>query len=131
MTSIKLVDETPDTITISRPDWEALLDALEDAEDLAAVNARRAEDATHGKEAVRRNYLTAEEAERLWAGESPVKVWRQKRGLTQGALAADASVAISQLTEIEAGRKPGSMDAIRNLARVLQVPVEWLDDHAA
>jgi DNA-binding XRE family transcriptional regulator len=104
-------------------------DALEDAEDLAAVNARRAEEATRGKEAVRRNYLTAEEAERLWAGESPIKVWRQKRGLTQRALAADASVGASQLTEIEAGRKPGSMDTIS--ARVLEVPAEWLTGEQA
>jgi len=100
--------------------------ALEDAEDLAAVNARRAEEAIHGRETVRRNYLTAEEAERLWAGESPVKVWREKRRLTPHALAESGGIQPEHLAEIEAGRSLGDSETVGRLARVLEVPAGWL-----
>ena len=131
MTAINPISETADTVTLSRSDWEALLDALEDAEDLAAVTTRRAEEAVRGKKDVRRNYLTAEEAQRLWAGENPVKVWRQKRGLTTDALAAQAAIPVGVVHQVETDKKPGNRAAIEGIARVLQVPADWLVDDDA
>ena len=131
MTAINPIAETADTVTLSRSDWEALLDVLEDAEDLAAVSARRAEEAVRGKNEVRRNYLTGEEAERLWAGESSVKVWREKRRLTTDILAAQAAIPVGVVDQIEAGEKPGSPEAIEFIARVLQVLADWLADEDA
>jgi ribosome-binding protein aMBF1 (putative translation factor) len=126
VTAIKPISETAESVTLSRSDWEALLDALEDAEDLAAVNARRAEEAARGKDEVRRNYLTAEEAERLWSGENPVTVWREKRGLTGDALASAAGMPIGNLRAIETGEARRSADSVADLARVLQIPAAWL-----
>jgi transcriptional regulator with XRE-family HTH domain len=128
MTVIRIVAETKDTVTLRRQDWTDLLAALEDAEDRAAVRSRRGHEAEMGKEALRQNYLTGEEARRLLDGESPVRVWRGKRGLTQRALAASAGVAVSYLSDIESGRKPGSADAISRLARALGVSMEDLMD---
>lgn len=126
MNVIELVAETPDTVTLWRADYEALLDAREDAADLAAVEARRAHEARIGWETARAGYYTAEEAMRLLDGEPPVKVWREKRGLTQRALAAAAKVGASYLAEIESGKKPGSAEALRRLAEALTVPLEHL-----
>jgi ribosome-binding protein aMBF1 (putative translation factor) len=126
MTAIRIVAETEDTITIDRQDWARLLTELEDAEDRAAVREARAHEAALGKEAVRRNSLTGEEARRLLDGESPVRVWRGKRGLTQRALAALAGVAPSYLADIENGRKPGSADARSRLAKALEVSMDDL-----
>ena len=41
----KPMRESAEEVVLSRADWEALLEALEDAEDVAAVTAARAEDA--------------------------------------------------------------------------------------
>jgi len=47
-----------------------------------------------------------EEMRRILDGESPVKVWRKKRGLTQRELVEHAGVSPSYLAEIETGKQP-------------------------
>ena len=127
MSTIRIIAESKDTVTISRSDWETLQEELEELQDGAAVAERRAHERRTGKENARRDYLSGEEAIRLLKGESPLKVWRQKRGLSQRALAAAARIGHSYLAEIETSRKPGSDVAFRRLAAVLQVPPEELD----
>jgi transcriptional regulator with XRE-family HTH domain len=61
--------------------------------------------------------------------ESPVKVWREKRGLSQRELAEKAVVSASYLAEIETGKKPGSAEALRKLSRVLAISMENLMSH--
>jgi DNA-binding XRE family transcriptional regulator len=118
----------PDTVTLTRADYDALLQQIEDAEDLAAVAAAEAREAILGKEAARADYLPIELVKRLSAGEHPIRVWRAHRGLTRETLAAAAGVAPSYLSEIETRRKPGSLAAMMKLAAALRVP---LDDIAA
>jgi transcriptional regulator with XRE-family HTH domain len=127
MNSVRILGESEDTVTISRDDWQRLQEQLDDAQDRSAVAERRAYERRIGKEAARRDYLTADEALRLLHGESPAKVWREKRGLSQRALAAEAGIGNSYLAEIEKGRKAGSDNALRKLAAVLLVPPEELD----
>ena len=127
MSSVRILGETEDTVTISRDDWQRLQQQLDDAQDRAAVAERRAYERLVGKENARRDYLTGDEAMRLLNGESPLKVWREKRGLSQRALATTADIANGYLAEIESGRKPGSDDARRKLAAALQVAPEELD----
>ena len=127
MTAIKIVAETAETVTVARQDWLKLMAELEDAEDRAAVRVRRELAKSVGPASARRSYLTAAEARRLLDGENPVKLWREKRGLSQRALAAKAQVGNSYLAEIEIGRKPGSRAALRKLATALEVRAEDLD----
>lgn len=122
----KPLRESRDTVTLRRADWEALVDLLEDAEDVAAVAARRAQEAVAGRDVARRDYLTGDEVRRLLDWESPLKLWREKRGLSQRDLARAAGVSPSYLAEIETGRKPGSAEALLHLARALAVPMERL-----
>ena len=96
-------------------EYEALLDALEDAADHAALAQ-----ATDTQE-----LLTIEEADRLIAGEHPVKFWREKRRLTQS-LANAAGIGKSLLSELENGTKTGSVDALRKLANALKVDLDAL-----
>jgi DNA-binding XRE family transcriptional regulator len=126
MNVVRILSETPDTVTIARGDWTELLSELEDALDRAAVVERRRQEAGKGRRTTRRNYLTAREARRLLEGESPLKVWREKRGHSQRDLAAAARVSPGYLAEIETGRKPGSVKALARLAKVLHVPIEDL-----
>lgn len=126
MSPVRIMAESEHTITISRHDWETLQDELQELQDRAAVAERRAHERLVGKEHARRDYLTGEEAMRLLGGESPLRVWREKRGLSQRGLAAASGISASYLAEIESGRKPGSDDAFRRLAVVLRIPSEEL-----
>jgi DNA-binding XRE family transcriptional regulator len=126
MNAIKLLAETPETVTISRADLDALLDAAENAEDIASVRAWNAYVAAVGRDAAIANSYTGAEAKRLLAGENPVRIWREKRGMTQRALAAAAAIPAGYLSEIESGKKPGSVAAYRALAKTLAVPMEDL-----
>lgn len=55
--------------------------------------------------------------------ESPVKIMRKFRGFTQAELAAKAGISRPYLTEIETGKKDGSIRAMKSLAEVLGVSV--------
>jgi transcriptional regulator with XRE-family HTH domain len=126
MTLITPLAQTPDTVTLRRVDWDALLDQLEDLQDTAAVAARRAYVERVGKDIAEAGYLTGAELRRLLDCESPVKVWREKRGLSQRELADRANISASYLAEIETGRKPGSSEALLHLSRALGVRMEDL-----
>lgn len=126
---LRPVAETSSTVTLRKRDWKALIARLEDLEDLPAVAERLAHEEKVGKQVARRDYMTGDELKRILADESPVKVWREKRGLTQRELAAQAEVSPSYLAEIETGKKPGSAAALRKLSRVLAIPMENLLSH--
>jgi DNA-binding Xre family transcriptional regulator len=126
MNRITPLAETTDTVTLSRADYEALLDAREDAIDLAALRAQDEREARLGEAAARADFLPVERVRRILAGESPVRVWREHRAMTLRDLSAAAGVGASYLSEIETGRKPGSAAALARIARALGVAVEDL-----
>jgi len=105
----------------------ALILAAEDAADLQAVQEHQAaEAAAGGYQAAKAGYYTGAELLRIIGGDSPVRVWREKRGMTQRALAAAANLTPSYLNEIEMGKKPGSLWAYQALAAVLAVKIDDL-----
>jgi DNA-binding XRE family transcriptional regulator len=108
-----------DHVTLRRSEYEALVRRLEDLEDLRAVER------AHNNKG--RSYVSAEMVKRLIAGnESRIKIWREHRGLSLRALAGKAGVAPAYLSEIESGKKPGSIKALVAIARALQVEIEDL-----
>lgn len=121
MNAIHPIAETADTVTLSRTDYEAMLEALEDAADIAAAQAAEARVAAGESE-----YLPIEMVERLANGEHPLRVWREHRGLTGTQLAALSGVPQSYISEIETGRKPGSFEAMVKLARALTISLDDL-----
>ena len=54
------MSEKSETVTLSRAEYEALIERLEEAEDLAAVAAAEAREAALGKEKARADYLPIE-----------------------------------------------------------------------
>ena len=117
-----------ETVTLTRAEYEALIERIEDAEDKAFLDSIEARERELGKEAARADYLPAELVRRLIDGEHPVRVWRAHRGLTREALATTAGIAPSYLTEIETRRKRGSFGALAKIAAALHIS---LDDLAA
>jgi hypothetical protein len=65
MNETGLLAETPETVTISRSDLDALIDAAENAEDVVSVRAWKAYVAAAGRDAAIANSYTRAEAKRL------------------------------------------------------------------
>lgn len=58
--------------------------------------------------------------------ETPVRILRKYRGLTQADLADKAGLSRPYLTEIESGKKNGSVRAMKAIAKALQISVNHL-----
>lgn len=108
-----------DTVTLSRSEYEALLERLEDLEDAAQLREFEA----HGN---LDDCLPAELVDRMLTGEHPVRIWREFRGLNMLELAGKADVAQGYISEIETGKKPGSIATMKALANALGVTVDDL-----
>ena len=121
-----------DIVTLTRADYEALLEELEDAQDLAAVAAAQAREAALGKEAAWTDYLPIELVNRLFEGEHPIAIWREHRGLSREELGVAAGLAPDSIAAIEAWRRPGSFTEIARLAAALRLSLDdiaiWLRD---
>ena len=68
----------------------------------------------------------AEVADRLLAGESPIRAYRSHRGMKQGELAATAGVHPVYLSQIETGKRTGSAKTLAAIAGALGVSVDDL-----
>jgi DNA-binding XRE family transcriptional regulator len=65
-------------------------------------------------------------AKRLLHGESPIKVWREHRGLSQRELAEVVGARATYVSQLETGRKRPSLDMTIALAKALSVTVDDL-----
>jgi mRNA interferase RelE/StbE len=108
-------------VTIPRAEYERLLEVAEAMDDVAAYDRAKAALAAGEDELVPSAYV-----DRMIDGESPVRVFRDLRGLTQTALAAASGVNRVQIADIEAGRKTGSVATLRKLADALAVTLDDL-----
>lgn len=109
------------TVTIPQAEYHALLAAAEQLSDITAFDRATAALAAGEDEAI-----PAAFANRLIAGESPLLVFRELRGLTQAVLAARAGVGRVSIAEIETGRKQGSIGTMKRLAETLNIAVDDL-----
>lgn len=66
--------------------------------------------------------------DRLLAGDAPLMVWREHRGLSQAELVRQSGANRVQIIDIEAGRKTGSADTLKKLAIALKVDMDDLFD---
>ena len=100
-------------VTIPLDELNAMRARLEDLDDiLAAYEARSGAALPHDL------------ALRVIEGEHPARVWREYRRLSASALADAAGLSKAYLSEIETGKKPGSVEAYKAIARVLHVPLD-------
>lgn len=114
-------DGRPEFAIISYEDYQHFLDLLEEESD-AQVVAEFHESYAAGKE-----FMIPEEImRRELSGESPVKLWREQRGLTQQELAARVGISKPYLSQIETGKRQGRVNTLSAIARSLEVPLDVL-----
>ena len=119
--TILTTPEGHEYVLVPKARYEALAEAEEDLADVLAHREFRAK-----LEAGEEELLPAAMVDRILAGESPVRVWREHRGLTAVALANAANVSPAYLSEIERGVKPGSVTALKARAGALEVSMDDL-----
>ena len=95
--------------------YQAMLDELEMAADVRAYN-----------EAIVDNeeFVPLEMTERLIAGEHPIRVWREHRGLTIAQLAGKTGLSQPHLSQLESGKRHGSSKALHAIAAALGVDLD-------
>lgn len=90
----------------------------EDARDIRlADRARRDDDARY----------PAPVADAILAGMTPLRAWREHRGISQADLARLAGVTATALSKIESAKRIGRPGTRRAIASALDVPVSALD----
>lgn len=95
------------------------VEELEDRLDAAILDLSRMEQANEER-------LPWSMVERCHAGEHPLRVWREYRGLSREALAEGAGVAISEIAAVEDGDDAVGLRSLAALAAVLQITVDDL-----
>jgi DNA-binding XRE family transcriptional regulator len=113
-------DGHPEWAVIRYEDYLALLEKAELMEDIVAFDSAMAA-VESGEETIPLKVVDS-----LLAGESPIRVWREYRNLTQAQLAEQAGVKQSYIAMLEAGERQGTVDVLVKIARVLKVDVDDL-----
>jgi DNA-binding XRE family transcriptional regulator len=108
-------------VVLPRSDYEALLSAAQDAADAETVREFRRKLAAGEEE-----LLPSEFVDRILAGESPIRVWREHRGLTSAALASKAGIGQGFLSQIETGKREGTIETLKKIAEALNVTLDDL-----
>ncbi|WP_372612723.1 helix-turn-helix domain-containing protein [Halomonas sp.] len=107
-------------VVLSEQDYSTLLEQAEDYLGIQAANEARARiDA--GEETFPSSVVEA-----LLDDVAPVRVFREYRGMRAGELAEKAGISQGYLSEIEAGKKTGSLGVLKRIAEVLGVELSDL-----
>ena len=103
----------PEWAVIPYEEYERLLEEAEMAQDVRAYDEAR-QAIMAGEE-----LIPAEVTYAILDGASPVRAWRDHRGLTQQQLAQAAGISVPYLSQIESGKRNGSTEVLAALAKQL------------
>ncbi|MBV8775762.1 MAG: helix-turn-helix transcriptional regulator [Alphaproteobacteria bacterium] len=127
-----------DEVVLKRADWDEVVatleDLLEDADDVAAVAAARADDDLLAArvEAKRgtavETTIPVEVVKAELAGAHPIRAWRNHRNWTVATLSAKSGVSRETIERLETRRTVGSAATLAVLARSLGVPPDVLSE---
>ena len=95
--------------------YETLLEELDMLADVRAYDEAKAR-----KEEI----VPFELSKRLIAGENPIRVWREHRGLSVADLAKEAGLSASHLSRLEGEIGRGGAKALRSLAVALDIDLD-------
>lgn len=120
MTEVQVIekDGKPAFYVVPADIWDKVRSVIEDAEDGAAFDRAVANDDG--------SRIPAEVAFAIADGTSPIRAWREHRGLSQDALANAAGVSKPFISQIESGKRAGTASTLKKLASALSVSVDAL-----
>ena len=104
-------------VMLSESEYERLVDLAD-----VAIADRVMANVAAGRD----EFIPSEIVDRLLDGENKVKVWRGHRGLSARELAEKTGLSASYISEIESGRKEGSISALKKIAAALGLDLDDL-----
>ena len=108
-------------VVLPETEFVQLLDAVENAEDVAAFD-----DVKRKRAAGEEELIPVEYVYRMLDGENRVAVWRQFRGLNGKELAKAAGITPGYLSHIESGKRDGTIGTMKKIAEALKVTIDDL-----
>lgn len=114
-------DGQPEFAVIPIGEYRALLDLVEDACDSAALDV-----AARSLRAGELDLVPSVVVDRLLAGEPPVRVWREHRGLSAAQLADRIGVTPAHVSKLENRRGQPSVGVLKKIANALDVDLDTL-----
>jgi DNA-binding XRE family transcriptional regulator len=108
-------------VVLPAAEYRRLVDAVEMAEDIAAYD-----DIQRKLAAGEEEFIPAEYVYRMLDGENRVLVWREFRGLTSKQLALAAGISQAYLSQIETGKREGSIGTMKKIADALKIGLDDL-----
>ena len=120
-------DGYPQYVVLPIENYREIISLLDDTEDCSAIDQALIEDKAG-------ETVPSEAANAILNGVPPLRAWRQCRGFTLDSLAERVGVSKGYLSQIENGRKPGTLGILRRISIVLSVTiddlVEWNEEEA-
>ena len=104
--------------------YDVYVQLVEDAEMLEDIH-----DYDRIKAAIERGeeeLVPVEVVSALVNGENPIRVWREFRGMNQQQLAQAVGISIPYLSQMEAGKRQGSLQVLKAFARALNLTLDDL-----
>jgi DNA-binding XRE family transcriptional regulator len=108
-------------VILPEDEFQSLVEAVENAQDAAAVKAFEIRLASGDEE-----LLPAELANAILDGANPTRAWREYRGMTIKSLAQSAGIAPAYLSQLETGQRDGTIETMKKLAATLKVTIDDL-----
>jgi ribosome-binding protein aMBF1 (putative translation factor) len=108
-------------VILPEAEYLRLLEAIEDSDDLESVRRFKERLATGEEE-----LLPSAMVDAILDGQNRVRVWREHRGLTAAALSKQAGIASAYLSQIETGKREGTVETYRKLAAALGITLDDL-----
>ena len=113
-------DGKPEYAVIPVAEWRRIEAMIEELEDIRALDAALAKPD--------RRMIPFEVTSAILDGASPIRAWREHRGMGPGALAKAAGIEAARLMKLEAGSCKAAPDELRRLAETLGAQVDDLSD---
>jgi DNA-binding Xre family transcriptional regulator len=97
-------------VVLPESEYQRLLGAASDEALYDAAKVRLTEDSER---------VPADIVEALISGQNPIRVWRRHRGLTLEQLAGEAGLSPAYLSQLETGKRRGTVPVLNRLAQTL------------
>jgi DNA-binding XRE family transcriptional regulator len=104
-------------VLVPKKTYDRMIEDLDDLDDIRAYDRAKAKP---------QEFVPREIVDRLIAGESHIKVWREYRGKTQQQLADEVKISKPFLSQLENGLREASISVIKRIAAALKVDVDDL-----
>jgi len=106
-------------VVVPAADYRSLVDAAEMIADVAAFDEVKRKIASGEEE-----FLSSEVVDRLLDGENRILVWREYRCLTAKMLAEAAGITQAYLSQLETGKRDGTVGTMKKIAAALKVDLD-------